>query len=91
VKSYKLNTFRDTAGGQKYTNEVKIPGRTVIVTGASSGIGKETARELAKRGMYIQMIVAMVVLHVSSECECSHSFSELSIAKYLTKLSTVTA
>jgi FlaA1/EpsC-like NDP-sugar epimerase len=44
---------RDTTGGKRYTADVKIPGRTVIVTGASSGIGKETAKELARRGAYI--------------------------------------
>jgi len=33
-----------------YTGKERIPGRTVIITGASSGIGKETAKELANRG-----------------------------------------
>jgi len=41
---------RDAAGGKKYTGKERIPGRTVIVTGATSGIGKETAKELANRG-----------------------------------------
>ncbi|XP_047474518.1 retinol dehydrogenase 13-like isoform X2 [Penaeus chinensis] len=31
-------------------SEVKLVGKTVIVTGASAGIGKETARDLAERG-----------------------------------------
>uniref|UniRef100_A0A1B0BJB4 Retinol dehydrogenase 14 n=1 Tax=Glossina palpalis gambiensis TaxID=67801 RepID=A0A1B0BJB4_9MUSC len=36
-------------------NEIKMEGKTVIITGANSGIGKETARDLAKRGAKIIM------------------------------------
>ncbi|MCI4374243.1 hypothetical protein PGIGA_G00004020 [Pangasianodon gigas] len=36
-------------------SKAKIPGKTVVITGANAGIGKETARELARRGGRIIM------------------------------------
>ena len=40
-------------GGATFENEVLIPGRTVVVTGANTGIGKEVAKDLAMRRMCI--------------------------------------
>lgn len=44
-----INAFRKWAAGGVCTSEAKLDGKTVIVTGANSGIGLETAVDMAKR------------------------------------------
>lgn len=41
--------------GEKFKNPIKAEGKVVIVTGANTGIGKETAFELARRGATVYL------------------------------------
>ncbi|KRT85312.1 dehydrogenase, partial [Oryctes borbonicus] len=46
---------KESLGGPSYNREIQAQGKVIIVTGANTGIGKETACELAKRGAKVYM------------------------------------
>ncbi|XP_068248495.1 retinol dehydrogenase 13-like isoform X3 [Palaemon carinicauda] len=51
-----LAALRIWLQGPKCKSKVRLDGKTVVITGANTGIGKETAKDLSRRGAKIVML-----------------------------------
>ena len=47
--------LRSWAAGGICTSEVRMDGKTIVITGCNTGIGFETAKDLSKRGARVVM------------------------------------
>lgn len=62
--------FKEVLGGSNYDGPEQLNGKTVVITGANTGIGKETAKEMARRG-------ARVILACRDMEKCQEARKEI--------------
>jgi len=53
LKSYKENIVKMWQFHSQCTSETRLVNKTVVITGANTGIGKETARDFYRRGIFV--------------------------------------
>lgn len=71
VPAYFL-VHRWAQGGQFKKDDIRIDGKVVIITGANTGIGRETVLDLAKRGAKIYLACRDLVKADTARLEIIH-------------------
>ena len=57
IVAFGLSYLKTWMQGPKCTSTKRLDGKVVVITGANTGIGKECARELSRRGAKVIMLV----------------------------------
>merc|ERR1712168_1497510 len=70
--------FKEVLGGSNYMGKERLDGKTVVVTGANTGIGKETATEMTRRG-------ARVILACRDMEKCKEARKDIALAALTNK------
>lgn len=78
VPAYYL-VSRWAQGGQFKKDDARIDGKVVVITGANTGIGRETALDLAKRGAKVYLACRDLMKADTARLEIIHESKNKSV------------